>query len=462
MNPSHDLNSTQSRTLCFPGEMRLPDDLQTFTAEENALMILVGRHAVLFMRHDCAAPDIRMRQADWRMLYDNMFATKTTELATAKSCFTDAMNMEQEKRESLVHECVKTMGNTYDTFLQEQCTESKISLKDSREKEREAQNQLHETKLDVERMPIARLEEALAQPTLLEKNQKANCIIGQEGEAWFEKKANEVFENYDGYELVDKSKVPHSADFHLKFADFTIMVDTKNTTSNVNKNGRDKLKEDMTKYPKIKIAWLVSLQKGVATRAEYPFMCDIENDVCYLYINKLCKTSDPEELLTMAWYMSSIIYKHVLAVESEANVLMKYKKYEIKVKKTMDTMIKLSKEREEMIERLSDNCAESERFMTSCRNVVAVDIKFVHTEAVEKWFRAATEKCGEKELKTDGLYKKFMETDANKEHGIIKDRFKDILKEILQPEEVTVGKLKKTQYTIKGVQYRDIKVDTES
>ena len=52
--------------------------------------------------------------------------------------------------------------------------------------------------------------------------------------------------------------------------------------------------------------------------------------------------------------------------------------------------------------------------------------------------------------------------DENKEHRITKDEFKTILKEILPAEEVTVRKGKKTQYTIIGVRYRVIKVDTES
>ena len=141
---------------------------------------------------------------------------------------------------------------------------------------------------------------------------------------------------------------------------------------------------------------------------------------------------------------------------------MKYKKYVIKVKETMVKMIKLSKEREEMIKTLTENCTESERIMKSCRDVEAVDIKYVRTQAVEKWFHAATEKYEGKfhaatekyegkELKINALHKKFELMDENKKHRITLDDFKTILKEILPKEKLIFSKGKKTQDTILGV-----------
>ena len=75
----------------------------------------------------------------------------------------------------------------------------------------------------------------------------------------------------------------------------------------------------------------------------------------------------------------------------------------------------------------------------------------VRTQAVEKWFHAATEKYEGKELKINALHKKFEEMDENKEHGITLNDFKDILKDYLPKENLKFSTGLKTQDTILGV-----------
>ena len=288
--------------------------------------------------------------------------------------------------------------------------------------------------------------------TLLETNKKTSSAgLGQEGENCFRELADETFTNYDNYELVDKRKIPHSGDFYLRFRAFTVMVDVKLfKRGTISTTDRNKLKRDMEENRDIAIAWMVSLEGGVANFNKHPFEIEIENGRLFVYINDLKNAKNPNELLKSAWYVSQFVYDNILMNESQATLLNKYKKYHVRIKDNLVKMLKLSKDRSDMMDKMIENHHESERIIKISINDEIVNIREVHQEAVELWW---TTNCIVKDgtqLKTKIAYDRFIVT--NSQHGITHEAFKMLLKNIVGEEYCLIGKTGKGQFTIQGHQ----------
>jgi hypothetical protein len=81
------------------------------------------------------------------------------------------------------------------------------------------------------------------------------------------------------------------------------------------------------------------MDQPILTYSNYPFMIDIDDGVCYCYINSLLKSENPANLLRMAWYASNFVHENLLNIDSDANVLGKYQKNEIRIKGILNRML---------------------------------------------------------------------------------------------------------------------------
>ena len=290
--------------------------------------------------------------------------------------------------------------------------------------------------------------------TILLKNQTNNKsnVRGSEGEMFFLNIALKTFCDCSNFEIIDKSKSPHSGDFWLKFDKFTIMVDSKNYIDTpVPIRDRVKLKNDILFHKKnIKIAWLVSMDQPILTFSSYPFMIDIDDGICYCYINSLMKSENPEKLLRMAWYSCNFVYDHILNIESDSHLIGKYQKNESRIKIILNRMIIQSKERFTIIQQLTENCKLSEIDTRDCLNNEIRDVREQHITIISNWFTNNIIKKEGSKIKSTDMYKKFISSDSNKNHGIDTDMFKQIIRCInqLNNDDIIRGKTDKAQYTI--------------
>lgn len=279
---------------------------------------------------------------------------------------------------------------------------------------------------------------------------------GKEGEAYFYEIALNTFSEYDDFEICDKSKTPHSGDFHLKFPRFTIMVDTKCfIDTDVPVKDRKKLKHDITQNRHIKIAWLVSMHRPISKFSKFPFMIDIEDGICYVYINSLMESENPCNLLKMAWHTSNIVYD-LLNHDDDTLLLGKYKKNDKRVREIINKMMIKSKERYAYLTQMKDNFDETDRYIRDLLNDEIINIRNVHEEAIEKWWRDNMEKSEGGKLKTNIIYNAFCECDENKHCGIDIDIFKPIIKSILNENDIILGK-GKTQHTVLNYKINTVK-----
>ena len=480
----------------IPVGLELPTFIDNFTREENLYMLLVGSYATYTLKNG----NIGYLEKDpdeykaLRKEFEDIIKCKDVATNAIKNLYEEIIEREQEKRCDKVQEQIereKDKLNKESIKYQERIELLQEKLKNLemenikkneminhsyKELENEIAVRIQQKELEMIQEVntykdiILKNKEELAQMklqmnnTLYENEKEKNTILqesmtkimlevkkqtnktndrGKEGEAYFYELASNTFNEYDEFEICDKSKTPHSGDFHLKFARFTIMVDSKCfIDTDVPVRDRNKLKHDMTQNRHIKIAWLVSMHRSILKYSKYPFMIDINDGVCYVYINSLMESENPANLLKMAYHTSSIVYDLLNHDEDDSVLLGKYKKNDIRVRAIMDKMMRKSKERYATLKQLKDNFDDTERDIKDILNDEILNIRISHEEVIDKWWKNTIMRVENTKIKTTILYNNFCECDENKNQGIDMDMFKQIIKNLLNENEIVVGKTK--------------------
>jgi hypothetical protein len=285
-----------------------------------------------------------------------------------------------------------------------------------------------------------------------EKNM-SNTLKGDIGENYLFELLIDTFNDFENFNIENKSKISHSADILLKFNNFSILIDSKNYTNGVGKKEIKKLNDDINNNKHIKIAWLVSLHTPINGFSKYPVMYDIKDNVCYCYINSLCKHENPKYFLRTIWYACSFLFERILNVDTGELLLEKYKKNENRIKNIVDKMLKKSKERIATLKQLTDNFDETERDLKEILSDEIVSVYEVHSEIVKNWWINNIKFQENSKLKTKDIYEIFINNENNKNNGINIDSFKYIIKDIVEPANIITGKTNKADYVILNVRF---------
>ena len=286
---------------------------------------------------------------------------------------------------------------------------------------------------------------------------------GKEGEDCLYELLEQVFYDMeDEIEIVNTSKQSHMGDFHLKFRDFTILVDSKNfvNSSGVSSTDRRKMKHDMNQNTHIKIAWMVSLHKPIHCYSKAPFMMDIDNGVCYCYVNSLMIQENPKNILRTLYYCCKMVYDFALDT-NEDNIentgiqeLTAYKENEERIKRIVVEMNKLSKERYLIIQRLTENFEIQDKYNLEIMTKEVVLLQDIRTNTIKEWFNQRIEYKEGSILKTDNIYDVFCRENEGYSQRITKYMLKNTICTFVDNSLIVKGKTTKTQYTIRNYGYR--------
>jgi hypothetical protein len=273
---------------------------------------------------------------------------------------------------------------------------------------------------------------------------------GIDGENFFHQIASYTFSSCTHFEIIEKKKENHCGDFWLKFEKYTIMVDSKNYIDNpVPSRDRQKLKNDIFHNQDIKIAWLVSMDQPIMTFSNYPFMLDIENDVCYCYINSLMKYEKPEELLRMAWYACDFVFHNIINVQTDTSILHKYEQNEHRIKKMLNKLFIQSRNRFAILNQLNENFKETESDIRDCLNEEIRNVTNENILLVKQWWDENIISCPNSQLKSNDIYKIFIQCIEYKHCAIDNDLFKQIIRSMsIEETYVKRGKTDKSQIII--------------
>lgn len=478
------MNEDRKLVINIPIGLDLPAFMNDFTKEENLYMLLVGSYATYTLKHGNIGyeKDPEEHKA-LRKEFEEIIRNKDVATNTIKNLYEEMLEKEQEKRCDKVQaeiEREKNKLNIESIKYQEKIEILQEKLKDAEFDNIKKTEMINHTTKELENEILVRTQQKelrmiqeLAEMKLqmnnilIEHEKEKNVLLnksiqemtnimqdvkkqtnktndrGKDGEAYFYELAKNTFSEYDSFEIIDKSKTPHSGDFHMNFARFTIMIDTKCfIDTDVPVKDRKKLKHDMTQNSHIKIAWMVSMHRSILKFSKYPFMIEIEDGICYVYINSLMESDNPANLLKMAWHTSCIVYDLLNHDDDDSVLLGKYKKNDIRVRAIMDKMMRKSRERYATLKQLKDNFDDTERDIKDVLNDEVFNIRASHEELIGKWFESNMEKVEKGKLKTNIIYNSFCECEFNKQQGIDIDIFKQIICGMLNENDIVIGKTK--------------------
>ena len=367
---------------------------------------------------------------------------------------------EMEIEKTRLEETVKNTEHRNDFIIKEQIhsymTQKEHEIRDLRE-------EIRTLKLEEERKLYQEsvMNSEIMSKTINDLNQKMENIQtefiaskqGKEGETLLLDVMGEAFADLDDFEIINTSNTAHMGDFHLRFREFTVMVDSKNfvNSTGVSSTDRRKLKADLKHNQHIKIAWMISLSKPIHCYAKAPFMVEIDEDVCYCYVNSLMKQSDPRALLKTLYYNSKMIYDVVLnCIKEDSNELARYKKNEDRIRNVVENMNRLSKERYAIMKQMNENFENQDKYNRELITNEVIYIQDIRKEMVVEWWRQNMIYKMDSVSKTDKLYHLFGEMNNGAEQRISKEEFKQIVLEIVKEDNVVKGKTAKTQYTIRN------------
>jgi hypothetical protein len=510
-----------SLSINLPENAVIPNEISSFTPDDNLLMILIGSKTVHMIKNNYLAGNMSEEISKIRSEYDILLNSKDDENRIIKIIYDDLLINDKLKLELKNKEQIHTekkqlnmyyadIINKYNNDIEKMNKEifvykeelSKLEIENIKKDESfkhyqiisdlKIENEVNyklKNKEDIIKKEIDGYKEkinsmtiqiekdknerlmdtidvnnkSIKDITLLLDNLKTQTTIvnksnarGYSGENYFLNLALNTFCDCSNFEIVDKAKTPHSGDFWLKFDKFTIMVDSKNYVDTpVPSRDRQKLKNDVSYNQHIKIAWLVSMDQPILTYSNYPFMIDIDDGVCYCYINSLMKSENPANLLRMAWYASNFVHENLLNVDSENNMLGKYQKNEIRVKGILNKMLVQSKERFATLNQLTENFKAADADIRDCLNEEIRDVRTQHIDVIESWWNINLTKEEGHKLKSNEIHKRFISNEENRRHGIDGDMFKQILRSIpsLKSEEIIRGKTDKAMYVIVGYKF---------
>jgi len=309
--------------ITIPEECVL-QNIDSFTPQENYLMLKIGSSCLLEGRkvvsglsqkeiyqkiRDESRIDIQKLELD--IVIEREMAKKMEE--RIKKMY----DIQVEKMEKQIESLSKQL-KTYDL-------ENKDLIQKEVEKEREKFDLLLQEKDRQNQLNRDAFDKAI------QFTNKSTSHKGSEGEKTFCEYA-ETFQDFKGFDLIDKHTQGGEGDFHLHFEEFDVLVDAKNYKKKVPIDQREKIKKDLLKNEHLHFAWLVSLNTTIDKFDKAPIMYEwINTTQCIVYINNLSSFEDPRKILRVVWFTCKELFKLIEDVNYDETELSELKEKNFKL-----------------------------------------------------------------------------------------------------------------------------------
>jgi hypothetical protein len=334
-------------------------------------------------------------------------------------------------------------------YLQEELMKTKTSYNDFVMK---IEHEKHEKLCSTVEKNETMLQESIKMIEELKKQKNtSNILKGTDGENYLYNLFVEIFGDFEDFDIKKTASTPHSADMLITFKQFSILVDSKNYSNGVDKKEIVKLEKDISNNKHIKVAWLVSLNTPINGFSKYPVMFDIKNNVCYCYINSLCKHENPHQFIRTIWYSCNFLFEKILNMPCGEELLVKYVKNEERIKLLVDKMMKKSKERYATLKQLTENFDETDKDLREILSGEIMSVHEIHIMTMKAWWNKNIIPVENGSMKSKKIFEAFMRDENNKDCGINFELCKHIIKEIVNAADIISGKTGKSDYTILGV-----------
>lgn len=417
--------------ITIPSDKQLPDIINSFTPEENYLMLKIGCETIKECKKSIAnltSEEIFKKvkgdfEKEIEKLNMNIIIEKNTasvmneKLTKMYETQIEQLNKKFENAVSQIE--IYKQGNSNSLYEEINKVKEKYDLL---LKEKDIQNQLNREVFDK------------AEKLINKTANKSSISIGDDGEQIFENLAD-TFKDFENFKIENKAKQGHKGDFHLFFKDFNILVDTKNYTGSVQKKEIMKIESDLLVNDNMHFAWMVSLNSNICEYNKFvttPKWINTDTGVkCILFINNLLDHKDPRSILRQAWMHCNEFYKLTKKTKKEDGELDKYREKFLLYKKHINNLQDRTAEMRRGINVLNNSLKNLDNELIEILSLVSDDIineKITLNNVIKKWWDNNIEYVNDVESKMTSTE--------------IWNKFKKDNKEYIGDNNITIEKLK--------------------
>ena len=292
--------------ITIPADEVVPEIINTFTPEENLIMLKIGSNCLKEGRN--AVAGLTQKEIYNKIKDESKVEIEKLELN---------LLVEKELKSKLSEEITKIYQKQLDD-MKKQIDTFKTQLKNYESENRDF------VRLEVEKerknyeIMLGEKDKQLSKMTdnyerFLKQNEvKSSKKIGDEGEDTFVL-LSDTFKDFPGYKLEKKAHQAHKGDIHLFFKDFNVLVDLKNYSGSVQKKELEKIEHDLSINNTMDFAWLISYDSNVSDWNRFPIMYKwiiTETGLkCVVIVNNLNSNKNPVDMLRNVWSITYELHK---------------------------------------------------------------------------------------------------------------------------------------------------------
>ena len=300
--------------ITIPSESSLPDIINTFSPEENYLMLKIGSNCLMEGRKVVAG--LTQKEIYQKIKNESKDEIQKLEL---NILLEKEMTKKMEERITKMYDCQIEKLQKQCELLSNQLKAYEIGNKDLIKTEVDKAREKYDLLLEQKDKQMDKMNDNYEK--ILVQSHKSTSHKGSDGEKTFSEYA-ETFVDFKGFEIIDKHTQGGEGDFHLHFEDFDVLADAKNYKKKVPVDQREKIKKDLLKNEHLHFAWLVSLNTSIEKYDKAPIMYEwINTTQCVVYINNLSSFEDPKKILRIVWFTCKELYKLIEDVDQDENEL---------------------------------------------------------------------------------------------------------------------------------------------
>lgn len=437
---------TETITLQIPRAKTLPSPIENFTPEETYKILEFG---ILFLTEG--------KNQVSSLLLEDALQEKHRELENLRQSLMADYEEKCTKHENLYKSALETSEKKISSLKQE-LDQQRDLLQQKFSQEYQKKTDILETKIQKDREFFERERER--NEKTLEKLQdmirvtstKTSVKLGIAGENIFQELAHTAFRDFDNFCIKYTGDQTSKGDYHLFFKDFSVLVDTKNYTGNVNNASKKKFRVDMENNSHMKIAWLISMNSSIDSYDRYPIMFEMMGEQCVFFVNNLMKYEEPVEMLRLLWSISNNI-NGILSTRETGEE--EFKEYKTKIEGIVRELEKIQKEENllliemsKSLEKMRQNKKTTKDFLTEILNdkintEVQNEYENVLNEqlidSVRNWCDAKLRMVPETKtvIKYTEIWDRFEKDIENRRFHIKKMKFREFLLEIYKDQATT-------------------------
>jgi hypothetical protein len=310
--------------ITIPENEVVPDIINSFSLEENYMMLKIGSECLLEGRKAVAG----LTQKD---IYNKIKEESREEVQRLELDILVEREMKtkmEEQIKNMYEGLIEKMRIQMET-MSVQIKSYELQNKDLIKVEVDKARERYDLILNEKDKQINRLSETYEK--LIIQSHKSTSHKGSDGEKYFSDYA-ETFMDFKGFNIIDKHTQGGEGDFHLHFEEFDILVDAKNYKKKVPVDQREKIKNDLQKNEHLHFGWLVSLNTSIDKFDKSPIMYEwINTTQCLVYINNLSSFEDPKKILRIVWFTCKELYKLIEDVDQDEDEITELKEKNFKL-----------------------------------------------------------------------------------------------------------------------------------